>query len=762
MQTVSTAYGKVVASPDRAYALRVTIEWDSVVPEEYQTLGALTIAGVPTFERELQTDMPATTRFVAGRASTELDMTLAGLVTTTPGIAPEPEELTIAWLLGQYQSTSPLYRQSALGTPVSYDMGLLTGDPDETEAPYEGVEFVRVFTGYIDDYTVDSAAGTATLVCLDGKANLTTAPQLPPMVTDLANMPLPTSEFALDTVIRPQYLTWPAIRADCILAAGMRGAACPLVGTLAVSEGVVFGPGKFGTALMDTSFVAYNLPRAVDGANLFFEFWATCTSTEVVQVGIQSDGSVNPEWVISAGIATNGFELSAILPSGAFGASWSGALPTDGLPHYFAASVNGTAARLSIDGAVQPFTVASMAGTAMAFAAVNCFDTASSTPVPTIEAVQITTESSSAILNDTFTPNAVLDPSLNNLTALPDIAGTDTWTVVQDIADAEQGIAFFTEWGIFRFLNRATLRSMPNVFTFSDTSGLVKLEQENAQAALANHIQVPVNQLAIQAFASVWDSPTAVAIRPRQKYSTVASTQNPVVDIGTAIEIIPATDALDNGHSGYRASRSADGTGASVRNLPMTVSQIGPTAVGLTITNPNAFTVWLVTPANAGFNTNDVGQPALSIGGRAIVSTVGTNGGGVIADSQWPSVFDGGALANPAGEILLALSSNVWRQDLASCQQLADDILSDLAISRPQWNDVTVVACPPLQIGDRVTLIHEASGMNEDAIVNRIELNDDMTMSLDLRAVRAPGGWLLGQLGDSELGSDATNSTIWV
>ena len=62
---------------------------------------------------------------------------------------------------------------------MTVDAGVLTGDPTLTTAPYEGVEFVRVFTGRVDDYTENPKDGSVDLTCLDDRYLLNGAPTLP-------------------------------------------------------------------------------------------------------------------------------------------------------------------------------------------------------------------------------------------------------------------------------------------------------------------------------------------------------------------------------------------------------------------------------------------------------------------------------------------------------------------------------------------------------------------------------------------------------
>lgn len=137
-------------------------------------------------------------------------------------------------------------------------------------------------------------------------------------------------------------------------------------------------------------------------------------------------------------------------------------------------------------------------------------------------------------------------------------------------------------------------------------------------------------------------------------------------------------------------------------------------------------------------------------------ANVGTNGGAA-AESQWPPASEGGAAANPRGEKALTLSQNDWLQDLDVGQDLADDLLADMAKPRPLVRSVSIVADPSIQLGDKVTLVDpNVSRMaSEDAMVFAIQLKisrSDWTQLLDLRMVAPPGGWIMGKPGRSEMG----------
>jgi len=105
-------------------------------------------------DRNLTTDLPDGTRLLEGYSAAQATITLSGYVSQTDA------SKTIAWLLNPAESTSPFYRHDILNSEVDVTAGLyLPGQSFPT--------VYRVFSGLIDDYSVDPQAGTVTLTCLD-------------------------------------------------------------------------------------------------------------------------------------------------------------------------------------------------------------------------------------------------------------------------------------------------------------------------------------------------------------------------------------------------------------------------------------------------------------------------------------------------------------------------------------------------------------------------------------------------------------------
>jgi hypothetical protein len=253
---------------------------------------------------------------------------------------------------------------------------------------------------------------------------------------------------------------------------------------------------------------------------------------------------------------------------------------------------------------------------------------------------------------------------------------------------------------------------------------------------------------------------------PPGKTTTIfVTTDNPVAKIDTVGQVMPSGGGTP-GLSYYRACYAPNGVGSSVTNLTMTVTQLGSAQLKISVTNPNSAPVWLVSPTDAAFPVGSIGTPILRVGGVNITSIAtpaengGTAAGTLVADEQWPPLQPdgtGGAVSNPRGEQLLALSSNPFVQDPVAAQTYGSDMLIDLYQPRPLWRRTAIVPDPSLQLGDRVLVQDPDTTMVDGAaliIGSHITASrTDWGQTLDLRSVGAPGKWILGVAGKSELGS---------
>ena len=76
--------------------------------------------------------------------------------------------------------------------------------------------------------------------------------------------------------------------------------------------------------------------------------------------------------------------------------------------------------------------------------------------------------------------------------------------------------------------------------------------------------------------------------------------------------------------------------------------------------------------------------------------------------------------------------------------------------SKPLWRNVAIVPDPSLQLADRVFVLDPVTTKVSDSAIIvgvRITASDtDWGQTLDLRAIGAPGSWIMGVVGRSEMG----------
>lgn len=714
-----------------------------------------------TIDSSTTTDMPAGTRYAAGYPAVSCDFTLAGIVDPTASPV-----LTAAALFGPYQTGSPLYRRQIIGTAVTVDVAVLAGT-----STVSSPEWLRKFTGTVDSFIVDPVAGTVQFTCADYRNRLRSIPETPPVVTVPAYNAGLTSEFAVDYVLRAAtnygISTWPAPRANCVLAAGLRASLWPEVGKLNTTDSQPdpqFSQSGYGSGLsgFDTD----------NGTLLTGTTWdlASAPTTDVMVECFVS--GIDPATGGSAGIAVGDvIPVSAADPT-LYVAGMQVQIDQTGVNTYF----GGAPQTLSTTPAAGTHYVAvhvhynsattTWSGTIWFDGTSQAFSTTSGDPVAdrpsgwssvsvafvhagaAVSGLQVTTETSPAS-NGGFVPTAYLDESLNTLQVVPELSG-DPWQVLQSIADAELAVAGFDEFGVFRFTNRDTLHSSPAVRTVTAAESLKTVTIESSAASQANHVQVPYTAWVYQSAGLVFTLQDKWKVPRHSTFSWIITLDTLAVSTDGTGAVLPNSHATSDGNTWYRASTTAAGATAHPGPLTVTVRQLSSSTVVVTVVNGAGSDAWLVSPAV--YTDVSQGDPALWIGGLPVIQA-----GEVTADWQYPDAANGGAASGPFGDVAVALSSNAWIQDQDSAQTLAQDLGVDMYTQRPDLTQMDIVPDPTLQLMDRVRITDpDVSGVDEYAVIwgQTLTLDGDQGMShqIDARTTTAPGLWILGVTGRSELG----------
>jgi hypothetical protein len=704
-----------------------------------------------TITAQTVSDLPDQARMQVGYPKITASFTLSGLVDQTDA------SKTAAWLFRRWNSASPLYRADALQAPVTIDVGVYTATSAGTP------ELIRKFTGFVDNYTT-STDGSVSFSCEDAHTLLRSVPSLPPVVTTPPFNAGLTSEYALDALLRSAtngaISTWPAQRAQSLLAAGMRASIWPEVGTLvttATQPVPQFTQGQYGSGLTQAftaagglGAITYQMANSV-GTTLFVEFWVTGVFFPP-GVGILDLAGVSSGLsFLTCQAATSGPQI--IVAPSLGGPNFTPSLPIDSNPHYVSfaitlPAVGGTAwsATVSVDGVTASsgtlnFT-SPRAATAWQYATVGA-----GIGTGTIQGIQVTSESAPT-LNNGFVRRAVMDPSLNTLQVVPPLdADTDPWSIIQQIADAELAVAGFDESQIFRFYNRTTVRSAPIARTVTSSTSLVSLGEETLSAAVINRAQIGYTTWTFGAPATVWSLEGAWRAPRKRTVTHIVTTDSLITSLDATVAVLPGSGVGTAGLSYYRVSTTASGA-SDHPGITVNLAQISSNKVLVTLINNTSQDAYLV--ASADQVAPPAGTPVLWIGG---VSVMPANE--VQADYQYPAVADGGAASSRFGEVAWQASGNQWVQDADTAAQLGQDVVLDSYVPRPNLTDIQIIPDPRLQLTDKVHIQDpDLTGVDEYARIFGWTLNlsgDDWSMTIDARTLAPPGAWILGVSGRSEL-----------
>ena len=754
MQAASTDFATAVAGVEYYAAWRVQMTLPGgVYPDVTLAVEKISIDASTT------TDMPAGSRLQAGYPSMQAELTLSGLVDQTD------ETKTAAWLFDQYSTTSPLYRQDILHSLVTVDLGLYTAAAGGTP------EYVRKFTGLIDSYQV-SPDGSVSFTCIDYvRASLRSLPQVPAVITaPPANAGL-TSEFAMDAILRAAsdgvISSWPAQRSSCVLAVGFRSSLWPEVGsfdtsgdqpTASYSSGI-YGSGLSGATYDVTDPLYWTNPTYLTSTgvmtHLFVEFFGRLSSGSD-QI-ILKLGTLTESFTIT--VSTSGLVGTLNLNTGGYTSSYSTGGGTVSVgDHYFAAAVtlpavsaHNMSGTLYVDSTAYPFTVSSGTGSGnRVFATWSSFQ-AYQAVNGVLSGLQVTTETSPAT-NASFTPGAVYDQSLTTLTVVPDITSGDPFSIIQQIVDAELGVAGGDEAGVFRFHNRNTIRSMPSTKTITSATCLSNIS--SIQTSAAGYINMASVEYLPWSYASakttVWSATTPIKVAKKSTNVFVVSSDS--VFCSPEFVFYNRTDgATDTTSSYYRASTTPGGAHEHPGGFTFSVTQLTTSTAQLSIQNSSTIDAYFVSPAS--YLDMTAGTPLLWLAGLPA-----TQGDAVSVVFQYPPVSAGGAVSSRFGELSTQITGNSWIQNEVSAYSLAQDIVIDQAVVRPDLSGVEIVPDPRIQLIDVVHIVDtDRTFVDEYARVFgwtiSWEAGDPMTynMTLDARTVSPPGGWILGVTGRSEL-----------
>lgn len=764
MQTVTTGYRQAVQQAEQRPAARVRVDWDR--NGNYTTADVASV----TVDRTIVSDLPSEVTLISGTTAAVTNLELTG--------SPTDPASDAGMLYSPYQTASPLYRVNTEGAPATVEMGLQVGDSQE---------YLTQMVGQMRDLTVTATADGAQVSAqlVDGRQDFRFTPVLPVVVgDDVAGGLQP----GLDAVwfvsaiarqagydaVPPLQTVNVAATESLLLSATLHGSAAPdplcdsTLASAGTSQGdlLQFGAGAFTLGVLPdpvdggagvatyTSIVSFTLndPGATD--YLLVEMWCQpTTSSYPTGDVVVSEPTGSHRGVRLCNNGTN-YILRIV---GAASIDITGpvvANPTQW--HYVAAYVrfdptSAMTVKWNVDGATSTVTAGSITSVGGPF-------TSTLSTIHTynaMEGVQVVRRYNqpTPVWSWPFTPTAVLEASLSQLTATPALpSASDAWTIVQDIARAVAGMVMLDERGVFQFWNRHHLgtatASTTTQRTIRASVPVTGMTVQRLADRIRNIVRVGVTPYQVGALSTVYALTDIVSIPSGGTWTRfVDFSPAQVYSIVTSVIVIPSGGALAAGQSGFRAARSQAGV-TEVRNLGMTIIP-GANSVTITVTNPNPYAVWLVSPSGSGYPTSSNGLPSLSVLGRLVTqTTTALDTTEQVPASTVTVEYQDAYSISLYGQRPVSIDASVWMQNTDDALALAQEVGFEISQPRPQWPPISIVADPALQIGDRVWLVDDSglTGINDPAWIIGSTIrhtSDGAVQDLTLRPIAPPGTVIL-------------------
>jgi hypothetical protein len=391
-----------------------------------------------------------------------------------------------------------------------------------------------------------------------------------------------------------------------------------------------------------------------------------------------------------------------------------------------------------------------------------------------LEGLQVGNPTSQPASNFGFTPRAVLDPSLNPLQVIPAIsAGTGIQDLITQLCEAELGEAGFDESGNFRFYNRDSIAVLTPSRDVTSDASLSNLNEDSVAAAVVNRAKVGFTTWNTSNPTLVWNAAGVLKVPAHstgtKAYARYITTKTLIILSSKFMYPLPLGQSPSNGINWFRASSDTAGVhehpGVTSGDLKLTPLQVASNQVKLTISNNTSVDAYFVSPF--GYTDITVGTPSLWLGGNIL-----TPDSESYVDYQFPStdVVGSNGLAGAAGtrwgEQPWQLTGNPLVQDPDAAQDMARDVVNSNQIARVSVSNVAIQLDPTVQLLDWHHIVDPHVTYFDDYVQvtnKRLQLQyGQISQSLDGLCASAPGGWLLGVTGRSEINDDPAVSTAYL
>lgn len=751
-----TAINATVRTPDKT----VRVDWPDGSDFSSDIADVTPAVTKVSVSRDMSTNLPSEVTRFEGVASAQATIDLAG----------EVAGKNIVAAVSPYNTVGEFYRSRAEGREVEVDLGMLSN----TKLPQ--------FRGNVTKVDASSSDRKVTVTALDYAEKCRQPASMPVVVASrkvsgLEIAPGLNAQWPVSWLLRKAGINTVPVRASEHFAASMHGSAFPEValGTDPVSTSIntaysrrygIASTSNFPVRFADANFGLGMSIMDTDGWISYADYPASLpTGTGTVNIQCWTTPVSSP----SAGLVTlwnaagNGRFMEVKIDAGNlkldYGSNFTTSLTTstgpaisNGVSHYVQVRLVFTSTNVTVtwrlDGTTTGGgTLAVAAGAQSTFNKIGVgrgavFATGDSL---SIEAVTLDTQTGTAVFDNGFVPEAVLEPSKLELTAIPRVSGKDTWSVLQDIAYAELATAWFDESGIFRWWNRDHFNDTAGVTSVKDvtsTTSLKDLSVSTAAEMIRNDITVSTTPYTVGDWTAVWVMPGRgidTLLTPGTTRTFKIDLSDPVIDVmgfgaygGRYWLVNPSVGSF----SSYYGNSEPDGSGMSMSNLAITTT-VDSSGITLQITNNNVMDFYAVFP------TGTLGETGSDIAGQA----------SLFVAARLVEKADDPTLARAVGDttdgtLPYSASDSDWRQRPADGVDLAYYLLGELEGPKPQFNNVPIVGDPRLQIGDVVRLSDpDGLVMTENVRVfgytNTLTPGGGLETTLTVRGVYGPGTWIL-------------------
>ncbi len=282
--------------------------------------------------------------------------------------------------------------------------------------------------------------------------------------------------------------------------------------------------------------------------------------------------------------------------------------------------------------------------------------------------------------------------------------------ILYNICEAEQGIAFFDQNGVFHFWNREHIANITSPSWTFDYNSIIDVQTE--QTPVINSVEVTGQPRAVQAKQLVWQLTSAVQVSANGTYTLQVDFTDNYGDMPVTALDTPTYQPNGTTDSYYQTNLNSDGSGTDPGTVTVSSVTLSGTSASIVFANSYAQPVWVTTLLL-------YGTPAKV---TYVIDESYTNPASITANGL-----------NPANNgTVLQINHNLIQSPSTALSD-AYMLVNDYATP-----NVRVIAnvfeVPQLQLGDMVTLTFNDSNTsaNYTVVGNTMQLTPQSGFSMEL------------------------------